>query len=286
MKTMNVAIDGPAGAGKSSIARELAAELGFIYVDTGALYRAIALYIQQHNLCNKQDIIRQLPKIDLKIKFIGGTQCILLNGEDVTDDIRTPEISMLASKVSAIPEVRDFLFDLQQKIAKEHHVIMDGRDIGTVVLPDADLKIFLTASPEERASRRYLELQEKPDAPTYEQILQDIKKRDYQDTHREIAPLRQAEDAVLIDTTGEKVLRPIIVSIDKINSIINGYPFNALLNTKLPSIARSHLRIIRSCDSGLNGIIDITAAKPAVKHMIKAERHSSIAKTEVVLNDS
>ena len=201
MKTMNVAIDGPAGAGKSSIARELAAELGFIYVDTGALYRAIALYTQQHNLCNKQDIIRQLPKIDLKIKFIGGTQCILLNGEDVTDDIRTPEISMLASKVSAIPEVRDFLFDLQQKIAKEHHVIMDGRDIGTVVLPDADLKIFLTASPEERASRRYLELQEKPDAPTYEQILQDIKKRDYQDTHREIAPLRQAEDAVLIDTT-------------------------------------------------------------------------------------
>ena len=183
MKTMNVAIDGPAGAGKSSIARELAAELGFIYVDTGALYRAIALYTQQHNLCNKQDIIRQLPKIDLKIKFIGGTQCILLNGEDVTDDIRTPEISMLASKVSAIPEVRDFLFDLQQKIAKEHHVIMDGRDIGTVVLPDADLKIFLTAS------------------PTYEQILQDIKKRDYQDTHREIAPLRQAEDAVLIDTT-------------------------------------------------------------------------------------
>ena len=161
MKTMNVAIDGPAGAGKSSIARELAAELGFIYVDTGALYRAIALYTQQHNLCNKQDIIRQLPKIDLKIKFIGGTQCILLNGEDVTDDIRTPEISMLASKVSAIPEVRDFLFDLQQKIAKEHQ----------------------------------------PDAPTYEQILQDIKKRDYQDTHREISPLRQAEDAVLIDTT-------------------------------------------------------------------------------------
>ena len=201
MKTMNVAIDGPAGAGKSSIARELAAELGFIYVDTGALYRAIALYTQQHNLCNKQDIIRQLPKIDLNIKFIGGTQCILLNGEDVTDDIRTPEISMLASKVSAIPEVRDFLFDLQQKIAKEHHVIMDGRDIGTVVLPDADLKIFLTASPEERASRRYLELQEKPDAPTYEQILQDIKKRDYQDTHREISPLRQAEDAVLNDTT-------------------------------------------------------------------------------------
>lgn len=201
MKTINVAIDGPAGAGKSSIAKELAAELGFVYVDTGALYRAIALYTQEHHLYNKQDIIRQLPKIDLRIKFIGGTQCILLGGEDVTDDIRSPEISMLASKVSAIPEVREFLFDLQQKIAKDHHVIMDGRDIGTVVLPDADLKIFLTASPEERASRRYLELQEKPDAPTYEQILNDIKERDYKDTHREIAPLRQAEDAVLVDTT-------------------------------------------------------------------------------------
>ena len=144
---------------------------------------------------------RVCSSVNFISSLVGGTQCILLNGEDVTDDIRTPEISMLASKVSAIPEVRDFLFDLQQKIAKEHHVIMDGRDIGTVVLPDADLKIFLTASPEERASRRYLELQEKPDAPTYEQILQDIKKRDYQDTHREIAPLRQAEDAVLIDTT-------------------------------------------------------------------------------------
>ena len=201
MKTMNVAIDGPAGAGKSSIARELAAELGFIYVDTGALYRAIALYIQQHNLCNKQDIIRQLPKIDLKIKFIGGTQCILLNGEDVTDDIRTPEISMLASKVSAIPEVRDFLFDLQQKIAKEHHVIMDGRDIGTVVLPNAECKIYLTASSFVRANRRYKELIEKGETCDLAQIEKDIIARDEQDMNREIAPLKQAEDAVYLDSS-------------------------------------------------------------------------------------
>ena len=201
MKTMNVAIDGPAGAGKSSIARELAAELGFIYVDTGALYRAIALYTQQHNLCNKQDIIRQLPKIDLKIKFIGGTQCILLNGEDVTDDIRTPEISMLASKVSAIPEVRDFLFDLQQKIAKEHHVIMDGRDIGTVVLPNAECKIYLTASSFARANRRYKELIEKGETCDLAQIEKDIIARDEQDMNREIAPLKQAEDAVYLDSS-------------------------------------------------------------------------------------
>ena len=201
MKTMNVAIDGPAGAGKSSIARELAAELGFIYVDTGALYRAIALYTQQHNLCNKQDIIRQLPKIDLKIKFIGGTQCILLNGEDVTDDIRTPEISMLASKVSAIPEVRDFLFDLQQKIAKEHHVIMDGRDIGTVVLPNAECKIYLTASSFVRANRRYKELIEKGETCDLAQIEKDIIARDEQDMNREIAPLKQAEDAVYLDSS-------------------------------------------------------------------------------------
>ena len=201
MKTMNVAIDGPAGAGKSSIARELAAELGFIYVDTGALYRAIALYTQQHNLCNKQDIIRQLPKIDLKIKFIGGTQCILLNGEDVTDDIRTPEISMLASKVSAIPEVRDVLFYLQQKIAKEHHVIMDGRDIGTVVLPNAECKIYLTASSFVRANRRYKELTEKGETCDLAQIEKDIIARDEQDMNREIAPLKQAEDAVYLDSS-------------------------------------------------------------------------------------
>lgn len=201
MKTTNIAIDGPAGAGKSSIAREVSSELGFIYVDTGALYRTIALFASEHNLTSEKELIDQLDEIEIDLSFIGGIQRISLCGEDVTDDIRTPEISMGASKVSAIPEVREFLFDLQQKIAREHNVIMDGRDIGTVVLPDADLKIFLTASADERASRRYLELKEKADCPTYEEIREDIIKRDYNDSHRAVAPLRQAEDAVLIDTT-------------------------------------------------------------------------------------
>lgn len=201
MKTTNIAIDGPAGAGKSSIAREISSELGFIYVDTGALYRTIALYAQRHSIESVEMLIRQLDEIEIELSFIGGTQRISLCGEDVTDDIRTPEISMGASNVSAIPEVRNFLFDLQQKIAREHNVIMDGRDIGTVVLPDADLKIFLTASADERASRRYMELKEKADCPTYEEIRADIIKRDYNDSHRAIAPLRQAEDAVLVDTT-------------------------------------------------------------------------------------
>ncbi|MDD6269406.1 MAG: (d)CMP kinase [Oscillospiraceae bacterium] len=201
MKTTNIAIDGPAGAGKSSIAREISSELGFIYVDTGALYRTIALYASIHNLSSEKELIDQLDEIEIELSFIGGIQRISLCGEDVTDDIRTPEISMGASKVSAIPEVREFLFDLQQKMAREQNVIMDGRDIGTVVLPDADLKIFLTASADERASRRYLELKEKADCPTYEEIRDDIIRRDYNDSHRAIAPLRQAEDAVLIDTT-------------------------------------------------------------------------------------
>lgn len=201
MKTTNIAIDGPAGAGKSSIAREVSSELGFIYVDTGALYRTIALFASEHNLTSEKELIDQLDEIEIELSFIGGIQKISLCGEDVTDDIRTPEISMGASKVSAIPEVREFLFDLQQKIAREHNVIMDGRDIGTVVLPDADLKIFLTASADERASRRYLELKEKADCPTYEEIRDDIIKRDYNDSHRAVAPLRQAEDAVLVDTT-------------------------------------------------------------------------------------
>ena len=201
MKTTNIAIDGPAGAGKSSIAKEISSELGFIYVDTGALYRTVALFAQENCPDSDEELIDRLDEIDIDLSFIGGTQRISLGGEDVTDDIRTPEISMGASRVSAIPEVRDFLFDLQQKIAREHDVIMDGRDIGTVVLPDADLKIFLTASADERASRRYLELKEKADCPTFEEIKADIIKRDYNDSHRAVAPLKQAEDAVLIDTT-------------------------------------------------------------------------------------
>lgn len=200
MKTINIAIDGPAGAGKSSIAKEVASQLGFVYVDTGALYRAIALFSAEY--ISRQEFLRHLEEdCCLELKYFGGTQCIFLNGENVTDKIRTPEISMKASEVSTLPEVREFLLETQKNIAREYNVIMDGRDIGTVVLPDADLKIYLTASAEERASRRYLELEGKPDTPPYAQILEEIKQRDYNDMHREISPLQCAKDAVRIDTT-------------------------------------------------------------------------------------
>ena len=200
MKTINIAIDGPAGAGKSTIAKMVSKELGYIYVDTGALYRTIALYITENDIAD-EDIEASLEKADVSLKFIDGAQRVFLGDRDVSDLIRTPEISMAASRTSAIPAVRDYLFETQQKIARENSVIMDGRDIGTVVLPNADVKIFLTASAEERANRRYKELSEKPGCPTYQEILDDIIKRDYQDMHRETAPLKQAEDAVLVDTT-------------------------------------------------------------------------------------
>ena len=200
MKTINIAIDGPAGAGKSTIAKMVSKELGYIYVDTGALYRTIALYITENDIVD-EDIEASLEKADVSLKFIDGAQRVFLGDRDVSDLIRTPEISMAASRTSAIPAVRDYLFETQQKIARENSVIMDGRDIGTVVLPNADVKIFLTASAEERANRRYKELSEKPDCPTYQEILDDIIKRDYQDMHRETAPLKQAEDAVLVAGT-------------------------------------------------------------------------------------
>ena len=200
MKNINIAIDGPAGAGKSTIAKMVSKKLGYIYVDTGALYRTIALYITENNISD-EDIENALPKAKVSLKFIDGAQRLFLGDRDVSDIIRTPEISMAASRTSAIPAVRAYLFETQQNIAKSNSVIMDGRDIGTVVLPDADVKIFLTASAEERANRRYKELAEKPDCPSYQEILDDIIKRDYQDMHRETAPLKQAEDAVLVDTT-------------------------------------------------------------------------------------
>lgn len=200
MKTINIAIDGPAGAGKSTIAKMVSAKLGYIYVDTGALYRTAALYITENNIPD-EDIEKALENADISLKFIDGVQKVFLGGRDVSGLIRTPEISMAASRTSAIPAVRAYLFETQKKIARENNVIMDGRDIGTVVLPDAEVKIFLTASAEERANRRYKELSEKPDCPPYEDILKDIIQRDYQDMHRETAPLRQADDAVLVDTT-------------------------------------------------------------------------------------
>lgn len=201
--SINIAIDGPAGAGKSTIARRAAAELGFIYVDTGALYRAVAYYCisKGADVKNAAAIKELLPEITPELRFIDGVQHVFVNGEDVSDKIRTHVISMGASAVSAIPAVREFLFDLQKKIAEENDIIMDGRDIGTVVLPDAELKIFLTASPEARADRRYAELKDRPDAPSYEQVLADIIKRDRDDSTRAVSPLKMAEDAVLCDTT-------------------------------------------------------------------------------------
>ena len=201
---INIAIDGPAGAGKSTIAKAVSKELGFIYVDTGALYRAIAYYALNHGVTddNSAAVTALLGEIKPELRFIDSTQHVFVNGDDVSDKIRTEEISMGASSVAAIPEVRHFLFELQQKIAKENNIIMDGRDIGTVVLPNADVKIFLTASPEERAKRRYKELAEKSaDCPTYEEVLEDIKQRDYNDSHRKISPLKQADDAVVADTS-------------------------------------------------------------------------------------
>ncbi len=192
---INVAIDGPAGAGKSTISKGAAKELGFIYVDTGALYRTIALSAVRNA------VIKMLESIDVKLGFENGTQCVYLNGEEVSAYIRTPEISMGASKVSAIPKVREFLLDLQRDIAKNNNVIMDGRDIGTVVLPKAECKIFLTASAECRAQRRYKELIEKGENVKYEDVLSDVNERDYNDSHREIAPLKPSEESVIADTS-------------------------------------------------------------------------------------
>lgn len=201
--SINIAIDGPAGAGKSTIAKAAAKEFGFIYVDTGALYRAVAYYaiLRGKDVNDPTAMEFLLHDIIPELKYIDGEQRVFLNGEDVSDKIRTPEVSMGASAVSAIPRVRDFLFNLQKKIAAENNVVMDGRDIGTVVLPNADLKIYLTASAEERARRRHKELTEKGEQVSFEEVLADVNKRDYNDMHREIAPLKQAEDAILCDTT-------------------------------------------------------------------------------------
>lgn len=201
---INIAIDGPSGAGKSTLARRLAEKLGFLYADTGALYRAVALYAVREKipLKNTDKIAAMLSQVKLGMAYKDGGQTVTLNSEDVTDKIRTPEVSMAASDVSAVPAVREFLLDLQKNLAKTNNVIMDGRDIGTVVLPDAQLKIFLCASPEDRARRRYEELLQKGREVTYGDVLSDLKKRDEKDACRAVAPLKPAEDAVLVDTTG------------------------------------------------------------------------------------
>lgn len=199
---INVAIDGPAGAGKSTISKGAAKELGFIYVDTGALYRTIALCaVRKGIIDNSEEVVKMLDEIEVRLGFENGVQCVYLNGEEVSPYIRTPEISMGASKVSAIPKVREYLLDLQRNIAKKNNVIMDGRDIGTVVLPNAECKIFLTATPECRAKRRYKELIEKGEDVKYEDVLADVNERDYNDSHREIAPLKPSEESVIADTS-------------------------------------------------------------------------------------
>ena len=203
-KHYSIAIDGPAGAGKSTIARRLAGELGYYYVDTGAIYRTVAYFMDLLGISPKDvdGVERYIDELTINIEYDEeGKQHMLMNGMDVTDDIRTQDISQKASLVSAHKVVRDMLLDMQRQVAREHNVIMDGRDIGTVVLPKANVKIFLTASAEIRAKRRYDELTAKGQKTTLAQVLKDVQQRDYQDTHREIAPLKQAKDAVLVDTS-------------------------------------------------------------------------------------
>ena len=203
-KHISVAIDGPSGAGKSTLAKALAKKLGFLYVDTGAIYRTVGLAAQRADLDSKdaEGVIALLPQIGIDIDYAeDGTQIMRLNGEDVTREIRTPLSSIYASDVSALPEVRAFLIEMQRDMARRHSVIMDGRDIGTVVLPDADVKIFLTASAEVRAHRRWKELREKGIQTPFDEVLRDIEYRDRQDSTRAAAPLRAADDAVTIDNS-------------------------------------------------------------------------------------
>ena len=204
MKNISIAIDGPSGAGKSTLARAIAAELGCLYVDTGAIYRTIGYYVLTHGIDPKDGaaVTKSLPDIQVELTYgEDGLQHMLLNGQDVTKEIRLPEVSLCASAVSAHPEVRAFLLDMQRQLARTNSVIMDGRDIGTVVLPEADVKVYLTASAQARARRRCAELEQRGTPEPFEKVLGEIEERDWNDTHRDVAPLRQAEDAVLLDTT-------------------------------------------------------------------------------------
>ncbi len=215
----SIAIDGPSGAGKSTIARMAASKFGYVYVDTGALYRCIGLFVFESGIDpeDKVKVASILDSVNIEMRYDEeGIQRMLMNGKDVSAEIRMPDISLYASKVSAIPQVRSFLLDTQREIARKHNVIMDGRDIGTVVLPDSELKIFLTASPEARAKRRYDELVGKDIKTSYDEVLRDINIRDKNDTMRAAAPLRPAEDAVIVDTSDNTLEQ----SVDRICSLI------------------------------------------------------------------
>lgn len=220
---INVAIDGPAGSGKSTISKAVAKELGFIYVDTGALYRTVGLkLVNCGNKAEDEDSVAEILKTTkVDIKYINGEQRVFLDGQDVSGLIRTPEMSMMASKCSALPVVRAFLLNMQREIAANNSVIMDGRDIATVVLPNAEVKIFLTASPEARADRRYKELIEKGEKVSYQEVLDDIIKRDYNDSHREIAPLKPSEESVFADTSNRNLEESIALVRDIILKYIN-----------------------------------------------------------------
>ena len=201
---ISIAIDGPSGAGKSTLAKSLAEKLGYLYVDTGAIYRTIGLYMYEADIDPKDEaaVLAALPEIEIRLSHgEDGLQRMTLNDCDVTEAIRLPHISLCASAVSAHPGVREFLLEMQRELARTHNVIMDGRDIGTVVLPQAQVKVFLTASPEARAKRRMKELEQRGTPQPFEEVLRDIQQRDYNDSHRAAAPLKQAEDAVLLDTT-------------------------------------------------------------------------------------
>lgn len=219
---INIAIDGPSGAGKSTISKLAAQRFGYVYVDTGALYRAVGLYavrcgIDPQNADQSEAILKDMS---IEMMYVKGHQRVYLNGEDVTDDLRTPQISKAASDISAHPAVRRFLLDTQRKLAAENNVIMDGRDIGTTILPDAQIKIFLTASAEDRARRRYDELIAKGEDVTYEGVLADLKQRDYNDSHRAASPLKAADDAILIDTTGNTLEKSVEIIVNTIKSRI------------------------------------------------------------------
>lgn len=212
-KVFSIAIDGPAGAGKSTVAREVAREMDALYLDTGAMYRTVGLYMQKNGISGSERIAQAVDRPEIQVRFIKGEQHMLLDGVDVTDQIRTPEASMMASRVSSVAAVRERMVSLQREIAGEHSVVMDGRDIGTCVLPNATLKVYLTASCEVRAQRRYQELAAAGKDESYEKVLSEIVERDYNDAHRAASPMRQAEDAVRVDSsdmTAEQVVKTIV----------------------------------------------------------------------------